>query len=203
MPPPPIPLQPPVPPPNFSCPPPNPVIANPLLQNNSQVLQQLATLLAQINLSNLNPVPQSNSNSAPLASSPHVSYPCAADFENRPHSLVQDGNFRTNYNIHKWNISFDGSKSGLNVDRVETNASAHNIPAYRLLNDIQYLLKGKALNWFWSYILVTGFNHRPTTWIDFRNAMIFQFKDERNDFDIRQAIGYKNLTNRFRIFIPQ
>lgn len=176
---------------------PQPYVQNeiiPNLQNSPINVNQLSMLLSQLNNSLV--APQSNPiigtspilNSVPVASSPHSIHPEAVDFESRPSSLGRDINPRLNYNIHKWNLSFDGSKTGLNVDRflyrVETNASVYNIQSYRLMNDIQYLLKGKALNWFWSF----KENKRPTSWSELRNAMTSHFKDERNDFDIRQSI---------------
>lgn len=90
--------------------------------------------------------------------------------------------------VHKWNLVFDGSKDGLNVVRflyrVESNASSYNIPEFRLLNDIQYLLKGKALNWYWAHKEAK----RPNSWLNFRYAMVKHFQDARDDFDIRQSI---------------
>lgn len=92
-------------------------------------------------------------------------------------------------NIHKWNLMFDGSKDGLDVERflyrVESNASSYNIPECQLLNDIQYLLKGKALNWFWAHKEAK----RSASWNEFHFAMLRQFKDDHSDFDVRQALG--------------
>lgn len=164
---------------------------NPNVPNNFlNEVNQLSMLLSRMNannshLGNLSGIANPVSSSVPVASSPHLE---VNDFEVRPNSMNNDLNPRVNYNIHKWNLFFDGSKTGLNVDRflyrVETNASVYNIPSYRLMSDIQYLLKGKALNWFWSF----KENKRPTSWSELRNAMICQFKDEHNDFDVRQSI---------------
>lgn len=91
--------------------------------------------------------------------------------------------------IHKWNLSFDGSRDGLNVERflyrVESNASSYRIPEYQLLNEIQHLLKGKALNWYWAF----KESGAPGSWFELKRAMVKQFQDSRNDFDVRQAIG--------------
>lgn len=121
-----------------------------------------------------------------IASSPHHQQsPYVHDFGFQPQAYTLERSSP----IYKWNISFDGSKSGLNVERflyrVETNASSYNVPQHKLLTDIQYLLKGKALNWFWAY---KEANH-PHSWFELRNALQKQFQDVRNDFDIRQSIG--------------
>lgn len=166
---------------------------------NTIVLQQIQSLLNRLEIQsnplqninmNSNNQPHSNSqnpNSIPVASSPHLQNSIIGnDFQNRPHP-ISSGNTKASI-VHKWNIVYDGTKDGMNVERflyrVESNASSYNISHWQLLSDIQYLLKGKALNWYWAHREAV----RPTSWTDFRNAMLRQFKDEYNDFDIRKKI---------------
>lgn len=130
---------------------------------------------------NVPPNPTPRNHSIPVASSPNhefVRSPYHLPVQNPLHASV----------VHKWNLVFDGSKDGLNVERflyrVESNASAYGIPEFKLLNDIQYLLKGKAINWYWAHKEL----NRPTTWAEFREAMIRHFQGDLDDFDILQCI---------------
>lgn len=179
-------------------------VPNENLVNNPEVLDQLKTLLLQLTNTNpnrglsVNPPSNSNDNPAyapplfinnvnPMASSPNFhNTQMLRDFSRGPQQLsYQDNKISV---VHKWNLSFDGSREGLNVERflyrVEANASSYNLPEYKLLTDIQYLLKGKALQWYWAYKEA----NRPQSWLVFRNALVRQFQDDRNDFDIRQTI---------------
>lgn len=179
---------------------PQPIIGQQVV--NPDLLNQLSVLISQLNPI-INPnnsmlhnqveaganhqLPVANA-VGPVSSSPHFqNSPYNQDFRSRPQFLSQNDSKPSI--VHKWNMSYDGSKDGLNVERflyrVETNASSYNLPQYKLLTDIQYLLKGKALNWYWAYKEA----NRPNSWLDFRNAMKRQFQDDRNDFDIRQTIG--------------
>lgn len=130
---------------------------------------------------------QPSSHSIPIASSPKH------DFVGSPYSLSSQNAYHSSA-IHKWNLLFDGSREGLNVKRflyrVESNASSYGIPDFKLLNDIQYLLKGKALNWFWAYKEL----NRPKSWGEFRAAMVRHFQDDRHDFDILQNIKDRKQT---------
>lgn len=137
------------------------------------------------NLSIINPQRSLQNDPIPLESSPTI----PNQLFNR---LNRSDNVPVNSKptmVHKWNLSFDGSQEGLNIERflfrVETNASSYSLPQYQLLSDIQYLLKGKALNWYWTYKEV----HHPMTWSELKCAMIRQFSNDRNDFDVRQSIG--------------
>lgn len=149
------------------------------------------------NIASINPTHPSVSSvfeSRPIASSPTLrSLSCADELVNRAQNNLIDSSKPSM--VHKWNLVFDGSKEGINIDRflyrVESNASTYGIPEYRLLNDIQFLLKRKALNWYWSHREAK----RPSSWAEFRNAISRQFSSEQNDFEIRQRIGDRKQKN--------
>lgn len=159
-----------------------PQLSNLFPPNNPHALQQNNN---QPPPANVRVVPSGPTSSSPNLNPHNTHY--LNDFANaNRYSSHQSHKFPM---IHKWNLSFDGSRDGLNVERflyrVESNASSYNIPEYQLLNEIQHLLKGKALNWYWAF----KESEVPRSWFDLKNAMIKQFRDSRNDFDVRQAIG--------------
>ena len=161
-------------------------------------LQNVNSIITPIGSRVLGNIPRSSMHvlqDLPYHVSSHVSAnPVSVAFQNQP-ANANYVNRSQHYNsnkpsvVHKWNLSFDGSKEGLNIHRflyrVESNASSYNLPELQLLTDIQYVLKGKALHWYWAY----RESNRPGSWADFRNAMTRHFQDDHNDFDVRQTIG--------------
>ena len=163
-------------------------------------LQKLGELLSNVLQQNGSSRSNHVDSNTLLSSSPNIENSNnTTRLDNQP--VVRE-NLSSYGHVHKWNLSFDGSKDGLNIERflyrIETNASVYRIPEYILLSEIQYLLKGKALNWYWAHKEA----HHPRSWQDFRRAMIKQFKNESNDFDIRQSIGERKqkLNETFQDF---
>lgn len=74
--------------------------------------------------------------------------------------------------------------------RFEANASSYDLPDYQLFTNMQCLLKGKALQWYWVY----KESNRLRSLLEFRNVIIIQFQDDRNNFDIRHF----NLNRKFK-----
>lgn len=91
--------------------------------------------------------------------------------------------------IQSWNLKFDGSPSGLNVDeflyRVRSLTNDNfNGDFSAICRNLNILLTGKAKEWYWRY-------HKQVTslnWNDFREAIRCQYKDSKTSYDIREEI---------------
>ena len=96
--------------------------------------------------------------------------------------------------ISSWNIKFDGSPSGLNVEeflyRIRSltfdNFNGDFVPIVKNLN---VLLTGKAKDWYWRYR-----KHVETfTWDEFCMAIRCQYRDFKSSFDIREEIRNRKM----------
>lgn len=91
-------------------------------------------------------------------------------------------------NIHL-NISFDGSPNGLPIERflfrVERLAMSNGIPIEYLVDELHFLVRGQASEYYWS---VLEQNRGHITWDQMKTAMRERYRDPRTDFDIRRAI---------------
>lgn len=87
------------------------------------------------------------------------------------------------------NLSFDGSRNALPIERflfrVERLAVSFNIPSEQLVDELHFLLKGSAMEFYWSVVE----QHRGRiTWAQMKIALRERYRERRTDFDIRRAI---------------
>lgn len=92
----------------------------------------------------------------------------------------------THIRVQKWNINYSSSnKDPLTVDqflyRVHHLARVYNVSDENLVNDVQFLLSGEALQYYWLYIQTTP----NATWASFKDTFISRFKDRKTDHDIK------------------
>lgn len=90
--------------------------------------------------------------------------------------------------LSKWNIQFDGSPSGIHIKRflvrVEHMAQSENISEKRLVNELHYVLRNAAVEWYWTMI-----ERNPNiSWSALKNEIRKRFQDRRSDLDIRLQI---------------
>lgn len=91
--------------------------------------------------------------------------------------------------IQSWNLKFDGSSSGLNVEeflyRIRSLTNDNFNGDYAVIcRNLNTLLTGKAKEWYWRY-------HKQTpclNWNEFCEAIRGQYKDFKTSFDIREEI---------------
>lgn len=91
--------------------------------------------------------------------------------------------------INNWNVKFDGSSNGLNVE--EFLYRVRSLTASTLDNDfslvrknLHSILLGKARDWYWQF-------HKQSPnfdWTDFCTAIRYRYKDYKSDYDIREEI---------------
>lgn len=91
--------------------------------------------------------------------------------------------------IQNWNLKFDGSSTGLNVDEFLYRVRSLTQDNFRgdfnvICRNLNILLIGKAREWFWRY------HKRVTTvqWDDFCDAIRSQYKEFKSPFDIKEEI---------------
>lgn len=93
---------------------------------------------------------------------------------------------RRNFNF---NVQFDGSRNGLPVDRflfrVERLATSFGIPRIHLVDELHFLLRGQAAEFYWS---VLEQNQGIVDWDTMSLALRKRFIDRRADIDIRRSI---------------
>lgn len=105
---------------------------------------------------------------------------------------------RYNYgrSLSKWNISFDGSPTGINVKRflvrVEHLAKSEDIIESRLVNELHYVLRGTAVEWYWTLIE----RNKEISWSALKTEIKKRFQDRRSDFDIRYQIDSRKQRPR-------
>lgn len=93
------------------------------------------------------------------------------------------------HHIHKWNLRFDGSAAGLEVEdfvfRVERQAQLYGVTLPALVIGIVNLLSGRAAQWYWT-------NQRQvenSTWAQFKQALIRRYAPHKQtDYEIRSRI---------------
>lgn len=91
--------------------------------------------------------------------------------------------------IQNWNLKFDGSTSGLNIEeflyrvRVLTR-DTFNSDFGLICRNLNILLSGKARDWFWRYHK----NVQTIIWDDFCDAIRCQYRDFKSSYDIREEI---------------
>lgn len=105
--------------------------------------------------------------------------------------------------IKDWNIRFDGSHNGVNVDeflyRVRTLTKENlNNDFSVLCKNLPLLLSGKAQDWYWRY-------HKQVPQIDwspFCAALKYQYKEFRSSYDIKEEIRSRKMkpTETFEAF---
>ncbi|CAD7015154.1 unnamed protein product [Ceratitis capitata] len=91
--------------------------------------------------------------------------------------------------INNWNVKFDGSTNGLNVEeflyRVRSlTASTLDNDFSLVRNNVHSILIGKARDWYWQF-------HKQSPdfdWTDFCTAIRHRYKDYKSDYDIREEI---------------
>lgn len=91
--------------------------------------------------------------------------------------------------IHNWNLKFDGSANGLNIDeflyRVKTlTRETFNDDFSVICKNLNTLLTGKAREWYWWYHKLVP----VIVWEDFCKAIRAQYKDMKSSFDLREEI---------------
>lgn len=96
--------------------------------------------------------------------------------------------------IQNWNVKFDGSSNGLNVEeflyRVRSLTSDHFNGNFNIIcKYLHILLTGKARDWYWSY-------HKKVDsiqWKEFCESLRYQYKDFRSSFDIREDVRNRKM----------
>lgn len=91
--------------------------------------------------------------------------------------------------INNWNLKFDGSSNGLNIDeflyRVKTlTKETFNNDFTVICKNLNTLLTGKAREWYWRY-------HKQVetiVWEDFCIAIQSQYKDKKSSYDLREEM---------------
>lgn len=91
--------------------------------------------------------------------------------------------------IQNWNLKFDGSSTGLNVEeflyRVRSLTKDNfNSDFSVVCSNLNIMLTGKAQNWFWRY-------HKQVqaiVWDDFCDALRSQFREFKSYFEIREEV---------------
>lgn len=91
--------------------------------------------------------------------------------------------------IQSWNLKFDGSSSGLNVEeflyRVTSLTNDNFSGDFSVIcKNLNTLLTGKAKEWYWRF-------HKQSpsiNWVEFCRAIRSQYKDFKTFFDIREEL---------------
>lgn len=90
--------------------------------------------------------------------------------------------------MHTWNLFFDGNPNHLSIGkfifRVEHLAKTNDISLIALVDNLHFLLRGVALEWYWM-VLPKLF---PKNWNQLKQELFDRFQDRRTDFDIRHDI---------------
>lgn len=91
--------------------------------------------------------------------------------------------------IKNWNLQFDGSTQGLDVEeflyRVKSLTADNFEEDYSVIcKNLNILLTGKAREWFWRYRKQV----QSIVWPDFCAAIRYQYKDFKSDSDIREEL---------------
>lgn len=91
--------------------------------------------------------------------------------------------------IQSWNLKFDGSPSGLNVDEFLYRIKSLTNDSFNgdfsiICRNLNTLLNGKAKEWYWRYLKQTP----NLNWNDFCIAIRGQYKDFKTTYDIRVDI---------------
>lgn len=96
--------------------------------------------------------------------------------------------------IQNWNLKFDGSTNGLNVEeflyRVRSLTTENFNGDFGIIcKNLHILLVGKARDWYWRY-------HKQVTnidWREFCQALRYQYKDFRSNFDLKEEIRNRKM----------
>lgn len=91
--------------------------------------------------------------------------------------------------INNWNLKFDGSPNGLNIDeflyRVRTlTKETFNNDFSVICKNLNTLLTGKAREWYWRYHKLVS----TVVWDEFCLAIRSQYKDMKSSFDLREEL---------------
>lgn len=182
-------------------------IQNPPVIDYAQINQMIENTMTKL-LSNLNIVSNTRHNTNPnhsqcvnIRASPqtqfnHNNAPMSPNIQNHSN---RDESFalrpeKVTMIIQNWNVKFDGSSKGLNVEeflyRVRSLTSENFSNDFSLIcKNLPILLTGKALAWYWRY-------HKQVDsieWKDFCTALRYQFKDFRSNFDIREEVRNRKM----------
>lgn len=148
---------------------------------NRMIESGISKLLRNMNLNNC--VSNTNNNHPTSTDQPHTSRSSTPNFNS---SLSSD---KIPSIIRNWNLQFDGSTQGLDVDeflyRVKSLAADNFEGDYTVIcKNLNILLSGKAREWFWRYRKQVP----SVIWEDFCIAIRYQYKDFRSDADIREEL---------------
>lgn len=174
-------------------------------QNISKILQNLnlmptpnenrnsrRDIRPTISTQNLHSSQQFERNRRPAATTPNVGQNIYSPLNS---NSFLDSNFRTlnadriTSIIRNWNLEFDGSLTGLNVEeflyrlRVLTKDNFNN-DFSMVCRNLHILLSGKARDWYWRY-------HKKVEnieWSAFCDALRYQYREFKSCFDIREEI---------------
>lgn len=97
------------------------------------------------------------------------------------------------YNIHKWNLRFDGHgpiDANDFIFRTERQAQLYGVAQQALVIGVVELLSGKAEQWYWMYQRRTP----DATWVEFRRDFLQRYApNDETDLEIRA-----NIENRWQ-----
>lgn len=160
----------------------NPLINHPLPCANANISHNQNQNIHQDPISNNNGNVNHQFNPYPTANQPDNLSSSATNFNSIPADKVTSI-------INNWNLKFDGSANGLNIDeflyRVRTLTNDNFCGDFSVIcKNLNTLLAGKAREWFWRYHKLV----QSITWEDFCKAIRAQYKDMKTSFDLREEL---------------
>lgn len=166
-------------------------------QNVTKLLQNLNMLpTPNINRSIPNDIPLLNSNQRNVSFSHNSerNRPMQnnAQNTNSPQTFLSYGSLnidKVTLVIQNWNLKFDGTPTGLNVEeflyRLRSLTQDYFNGDFSIIcRNLHILLSGKARDWYWRY-------HKQVKnieWTDFCEAIRCQYREFKSSFDIREEI---------------
>lgn len=172
-------------------------------QINRMIEQNLTRLLGNLNIipplgQSINPIPGNDYNSNPMAANaPAVLSPLqsvnnqnANGFSTTPSSLrLPFTSDKISAIIQSWNLKFDGSQNGLNIDEFLYRVQSLTLDTFNgdysvICKNLQILLSGKARDWYWRYRKQV----QSVLWETFCDNIRSQYRDCKTAYDIREEI---------------
>lgn len=176
-------------------------------QINKMIEQNLTRLLCSLNLlppAVTNSLPENSNlinNNSGNSANPNVNHQILSPLNSIHMSNGQDGTSSSNSSRNSftsdkitsillgWNLKFDGSPNGLNVEEFlyrlkSLTSDTFNGDLTIVCKNMQTLLSGKAKEWYWRYRKQVV----SVEWKDFCEAIRSQYRDFKTSFDIREEI---------------
>ncbi|XP_067638086.1 uncharacterized protein [Eurosta solidaginis] len=105
-----------------------------------------------------------------------------------PEPQYRAGTYRTEMNIEKWGISYQGHRDSMTIEdfvfRVEYLKEQYGCSWAEIIRDFHRLLSGEAREWYWLYIRT----NRNLDWTSLQFTLQRQFGSQLTDFDLMREI---------------